>query len=75
MSRLLVRLFFACLIGLLLPVGAGTTRASADQPWDFSNDAWAYLRAKTPPGSTPSIGESAGTPAASRISTVRSAAE
>ncbi|MFN8538174.1 MAG: hypothetical protein U0232_11940 [Thermomicrobiales bacterium] len=49
MSRMIARLLLACLIGLLLPVGAGTTRVSADQPWDFSNDAWAYLRAKTPP--------------------------
>ena len=46
--RSLAWLLCVCLLGASLPAGMGATRAA--DPWDFSNDAWAYLHAKTPAG-------------------------
>lgn len=49
MSRLFARLVLGCLIAMLLPLTADAGATRAAENWDFSNDAWAYIRAKTPP--------------------------
>ena len=48
MRHWFVRLLLGCLMALSLPVGIPAGVTSAAETWDFSNDAWAYLRAKTP---------------------------